>query len=101
RAAAARATGVAAAEIVPVESVHEDDHSRLTSARTLARLRPVFAPAGRLGTVTPGNACGIADGAAGVTVVTEELPRASGVPGLRVLATAAVGNGPALPGLGS
>jgi acetyl-CoA C-acetyltransferase len=101
RAAAARAEGSPDAEIVPVGAVYEDDRSRLLTGRTLARLRPAFAPAGRYGTVTPGNACGIADGAAGLTLLSEQLRRATGRPGLRVIATATVGTDPALPGLGS
>jgi acetyl-CoA C-acetyltransferase len=101
RAAAARSAGVPMGELVPVGSVLEDDRLRLPGIRTLGRLRPAFPPPGRDGTVTPGNACGIADGAAGVTLISGGLRGALGVPGLRVVATAAVGIDPALPGLGS
>jgi acetyl-CoA C-acetyltransferase len=46
--------------------------------------------------VTAGNACGINDGAAAVAVV----PGDSGLPGLRILATASAGVDPNRPGLG-
>jgi acetyl-CoA C-acetyltransferase len=98
RALAAQAAGRFAAEIVEVAGVARDDRPRpgLTVER-LARLRPAFRDGG---TVTAGNACGVNDGAAAVTLVDGETHRRLGVPGLRVLATATAGTDPSLPGLG-
>jgi acetyl-CoA C-acetyltransferase len=81
-----------------VAGVARDDRPRpgLTVER-LARLRPAFRDGG---TVTAGNACGVNDGAAAVTLVDGETHRRLGVPGLRVLATATAGTDPSLPGLG-
>lgn len=87
------------AEMVPVGGVARDERPRrgLTPA-ALARFRPAFAAHG---TVTAGNSCGINDGAAAVTVVSDQLRRALGLPGLRVLSAAVVGVDPSLPGLGA
>ncbi|PRY51328.1 acetyl-CoA C-acetyltransferase [Geodermatophilus tzadiensis] len=86
------------AEVLPVAGVSRDDRPRagLTVER-LARLRPAFRPGG---TVTAGNACGVNDGAALVTVVDAGTHRRLGVPGLRVLATATAGVDPNRPGRG-
>jgi acetyl-CoA C-acetyltransferase len=95
--AAARA-GKFGAELVPVAGTAADDRprQRLTEA-VLARLRPAFAADG---TVTAGNSCGISDGAAAVTVVSERIRAEHRLPGLRILGTAVAGVEPALPGLG-
>ena len=69
RAAAARAEGVHAEEIVAVGDLDFDEHVRETSVDKLAQLKPVFA---KDGTVTPGNASGINDGAAAVVLATAE-----------------------------
>ncbi len=69
RAAAARAEGVHAEEIVAVGALDFDEHVRETSVDKLAQLKPVFA---KDGTVTPGNASGINDGAAAVVLATAE-----------------------------
>ena len=75
RTLAARDAGLYADEIVPVEvpqrdgsiTVRDDEAPRRdTSAEALAKLKPVFDPAG---TVTAGNAPGVNDGAA-ATIVT-------------------------------
>lgn len=95
---AARDGGAFAAELVPVAGTDVDDRPRRIDAAALARLRPAFSPGG---TVTAGSSCGISDGAAAVAIVPEHLRAAAGVPGLRVVATAAVGVDPALPGLGA
>ena len=94
RAWTAQQAGTFRDEIVPVGRVTTDERPRagMTVAR-LARLRPAFRPEG---TVTAGNACGINDGAAAVAVV----PGDSGLPGLRILATASSGVDPNRPGLG-
>jgi len=84
-------------ELVPVAGLRRDERPRrgLTAA-ALARLRPAFSPDG---TVTAGNACGVNDGAAAVAVVSEEVRAACGLTGLRVVASAAVGDDPELPPL--
>ncbi|PXY04063.1 acetyl-CoA C-acyltransferase [Corynebacterium striatum] len=69
RAAAARAKGVHAEEIVAVGDLDFDEHVRETSVDKLAQLKPAFA---KDGTVTPGNASGINDGAAAVVLATAE-----------------------------
>ncbi|HEY6843374.1 MAG TPA: acetyl-CoA C-acetyltransferase [Thermoanaerobaculia bacterium] len=74
KAAAARSACRLSEEIVPVTAgknlVKEDDHIRPdTSMEGLAKLRPAFA---KDGFVTAGNASGIVDGAAIVTVTTAE-----------------------------
>ncbi len=98
RASAARAAGWFAAELVPVGGTDADDRPRAgLRPATLARFRPAFTPGG---SATAGNSCGINDGAAAVALVSESTRRAAGVPGLRVLATAAVGLDPRTPGLG-
>jgi acetyl-CoA C-acetyltransferase len=98
RAVAARTAGVFEDELVPVGGVEADDRPRanLTLA-ALSRFRPAFAAGG---TVTAGNSCGINDGAAAVAIVPEEVRAEAGLPGLRVLASAACGVDPATPGLG-
>ena len=98
RTLAAAQAGRFAAELVPVAGAVDDDRPRrgLTEA-TLRRFRPAFRTGG---TVTAGNSCGINDGAAAVALVSERVRAAAGLPGLRVLATAATGVDPAAPGLG-
>ncbi|SDC97900.1 acetyl-CoA C-acetyltransferase [Geodermatophilus telluris] len=98
RAVATRCAGGFDDELLPVGGVARDDRPRsgLTVER-LARLRPAFRPGG---TVTAGNACGVNDGAALVTVVDAATHRRLGVPGLRVLATATAGVDPDRPGRG-
>jgi acetyl-CoA C-acetyltransferase len=98
RAVAARAAGTFEDELVPVGGLSDDDRPRANlTAHTLARFRPAFADGG---TVTAGNSCGINDGAAAVAVVSEAVRARAGLPGLRILATAACGVDPATPGLG-
>ena len=98
RAWAAQENGLFDAELVPVGGLVRDERVRpgLTAER-LARLRPTFDPSG---TVTPGNATGVNDGAAAVVVVAEEVRARWNLPGLRVLECAQRGVDPALPGLG-
>lgn len=94
----ARDAGHYAEELVAVAGMTQDDRPRSgLSVQTLARFRPAFSPDG---TVTAGNSCGINDGAAAVTVVSERLRAAAGLPGLRLLGSAVVGVDPATPGLG-
>ncbi len=100
-AAATRDAGGFDAEVVALPGLARDERPRRgLDAVRLARLRPAFRPEGDGGTVTAGNACGVNDGAAAVTVVDAATHRRLDVPGLRVLATATAGVDPRLPGLG-
>mgnify|MGYP001560915463 FL=1 len=106
RAAAAQESGRFAEEIAPVfpapyrEVVSQDVGPRKTqSLEALAKLRPYFDP--RTGTVTPGNACPITDGAAAILVASAEKARALGLaPAGRIRGYAFVGLDPAHMGLG-
>ncbi len=101
RAAETRDGGGYDPEVVEVRGVTRDERPRHgLSERRLARLPPAFRPAEEGGTVTAGNACGVNDGAAVLAVVDASTHRRLGTPGLRVLATAAAGVHPGLPGLG-
>ncbi len=87
RAAAATESGHFAAEIVPVGvpqrrgdpvTVGRDEGIRTDStAESLGRLRPAFAAEG---TITPGNASQISDGAAAVVVADRAAADAAGLP---------------------
>ncbi|GEA88876.1 acetyl-CoA C-acetyltransferase [Cellulomonas cellasea] len=89
RAALAAKDGVLAEEIVPVDvpqrrgdpvRVAADEGIRPdTTAATLARLAPAFAPDG---TITAGNASPLTDGAAAVVVMSREAAEARGLPWL-------------------
>jgi len=69
------------------------------SLEALSKLRPYFDP--KNGTVTPGNSCGITDGAAAILVASEEKARAIGLkPAGRIRGSAMVGLDPARMGLG-
>ncbi|HSQ61519.1 MAG TPA: thiolase family protein [Acidobacteriota bacterium] len=106
RAAAAMEAGRLAEEIVPVFSppyetvVAEDVGPRKgQTLEALAKLRPYFG--GRAGTVTPGNACPITDGAAAILVASAEKARSLGLlPAGRIRGYAFVGLDPAHMGLG-
>lgn len=107
KAAAARASGRFADEIVPVTVkgrkgdtiVAADEALRPdTTPEVLARLRPVFDPAG---TVTAGNASGLNDGAAALVLMTAETARLRGLAPLgRIVAASVAGVDPALMGTG-
>jgi len=108
RAEQAQKAGVFTDEIVPVEIPQRkgdpivfdtDEFPRHgTTAETLAGLRPAFI---KDGTVTPGNASGINDGAAGVIVMSEARARELGLkPLARIVSFAATGVDPALMGTG-
>jgi acetyl-CoA acetyltransferase family protein len=106
-AAAARARGVLAEEIAPVEvkergkavRVDQDDHLRPeTTLEGLAALKPAF---GKDGFVTAGNASGIVDGAAALVVASrEEAQRRSLRPLARVVAWGVAGVPPEIMGIG-
>jgi len=108
KAAAAIEAGRFKDEIVPVEVPQRrkdplifdtDEHPRLSSLETLAKLPPAFKRDG--GTVTAGNASGINDSAACVVVMTEALARERGIkPLARIVSYAAGGVDPALMGTG-
>lgn len=99
RAAAAQADGRFAAEIVAVRlpgggELTTDQGPRANSTTEgLARLKPVFDPAG---TVTAGNASQLSDGAAAVVLMSEAGARERGLPVLaRLLGSSAAGVDPA------
>jgi len=108
RAVAAWESGAFAAEVVPVEvpaakgateQVERDERPRAdTSFDRLARLPPVFR---QDGTITAGNASGIADGAAALLIASAERARALGVePLARIVAYASGAVHPREMGLG-
>lgn len=107
RAGRAIAEGRFAEQIVPVEietrkgtvTVDTDEHVRadLTEA-DVAALKPVFKPGG---TVTPGNASGINDGAAAVVLASADAVEARGLtPMARILSWGHAGVAPEVMGLG-
>ena len=110
RAAAARAAGRLAEEIVPVEitppkgapvRVEHDEFIRPgTTLETLARLRPAFRTDGK-GSVTAGNSSGLNDGAAALLLASERAVKEFGLaPAARVVASAAAGVEPRIMGMG-
>ncbi|MEE9597834.1 MAG: acetyl-CoA C-acetyltransferase [Acidiferrobacterales bacterium] len=69
-----------------------------TTAEGLAKLRPAFE---KEGTVTPGNASGINDGAAAVIMMTESTAKKLGLKSMaRIVAFASAGVDPAIMGTG-
>ena len=85
RAAAAKARGAFADELVAVGKVTEDEHPRAdTTLAALSALKPAFASEG--GSVTAGNASGINDGAAMLVVCSETTAKAHGWKPLAVFA---------------
>ena len=108
RGAAAVAAGYFQEQIVPVEIAARkgtivfdtDEHVRgATTVDTLAGMKPAFKKEG--GTVTAGNASGINDGAAAVTLVAGDRVQALGVkPLARLVGYAHAGVDPAYMGIG-
>ncbi len=104
-AASAAASGKLRDEIVPVpvgrkgEQVTTDDHIRPeTSMEGLAKLKPAFA---KDGFVTAGNASGIVDGAAMLTVTSAETAKKKGKRPLgRIVSWGIAGCEPELMGIG-
>jgi acetyl-CoA C-acetyltransferase len=105
---AAQKAGRFADEIIPIEIpqkkgdplvLSRDEFPRAgVTADGLAKLKPAFA---RDGTVTPGNASGLNDGAAAVIVTSEKRARELGVePLATVKAYASAGVDPAIMGTG-
>jgi len=76
-----------------------DEHPRFDStAESLAKLPPVFAPEG---TVTAGNSSGITDGAAALVLVSEDRAQRAGVKSLaRIAGHATAGVDPRVMGIG-
>ncbi len=106
RAAHAIEAGYFDAQIVPVEVkkgretvvFDKDEHPRMTTMESLAKLRPVFKADGD---VTAGNSSGINDGAAAVVVTTASKAKELGLrPRLRMLSRAVSGVDPAIMGSG-
>lgn len=98
-AVAASASGCFDAELVPVAGVSRDERPRAgVDLPMLARFSSAFTPGG---TVTAGNSCADADGAATMAVLPAALAIASGLPALRVRAAAITAGSTALPGIGA
>ncbi|MCH4550659.1 3-oxoadipyl-CoA thiolase [Rhizobium changzhiense] len=108
KAAAAQANGRLAEEITPVVIpqrkgdpviVDKDEHPRVTTIETLAKLATPFKKEG--GTVTAGNASGVNDGAAALIVASEAAARKYGLtPIARILGGAAAAVPPRVMGIG-
>ncbi|MCI0399860.1 MAG: acetyl-CoA C-acetyltransferase [Gammaproteobacteria bacterium] len=108
KAEAAQKAGRFKDEIIPVEIpqkkgdpiiVDTDEFPRHgTTQENLAKLRPAF---DKTGTITPGNASGINDGAAAVIVTTEKKAKKLGLkPLARIAAYASAAVDPAIMGTG-
>ncbi|HMN07777.1 MAG TPA: 3-oxoadipyl-CoA thiolase [Gemmatimonadaceae bacterium] len=111
KAAAARASGRLASEIVAVPvpgakkgttvEVSADEFLRPdTTLEGLARLRPAFRTDGK-GSVTAGNSSGINDGACALMIASEPALKQEGLaPLARIVASAAAGVEPRIMGIG-
>ncbi len=106
RAALAIAEGRFVDQIVPVqlrkrrETVDfvQDEHPKATTAEALAGLRPAFQ---KDGSVTAGNASGLNDGAAAITLARADAAEKAGLtPAFRVLGYAHAGVRPQVMGIG-
>ena len=89
----------AGGDVIPAHTVTQDDGPRAgTTVETLSKLRPAFRPDG---SVTPGNACPLNDGAAAVLVMSEEKARERGLkPRARIVASSVEAIRPEIMGLG-
>ena len=107
KASAAQKNGRLAKEIVPVTIaakkgdpviVDRDEHPRETSMEALAKLKGVVRPDG---TVTPGNASGVNDGACALILASEAAAKRHGLtPLARVVGVATAGCAPRIMGIG-
>jgi len=106
RAAAAIADGRFTDQIVPVQvrvkrdmvDFATDEHPKVTTAEGLATLRPAFQ---KDGSVTAGNASGLNDGAAAITLARADAADKAGLtPKFRVLGYAHAGVRPEVMGIG-
>ena len=78
--------------------VSRDEHPRATTLESLAKLKGVVRPDG---TVTPGNASGVNDGAAATLIASEVAARKHGLtPRARIVASAVAGVAPRIMGIG-
>jgi 3-oxoadipyl-CoA thiolase len=108
RAAAAQGNGRLAREITPVSIaqkkgepilVEKDEHPRVTTIESLAKLGTPFRKEG--GTVTAGNASGVNDGAAALIIASQAAAKKYGLtPIARILGGATVGVPPRVMGIG-
>jgi 3-oxoadipyl-CoA thiolase len=107
KASAAQKNGRLAKEIAPVTIaakkgepviVDRDEHPRETSMEALAKLKGVVRPDG---TVTPGNASGVNDGACALILASEAAAKRHGLtPLVRVVGIATAGCAPRIMGVG-
>ena len=107
KAAAAQASGVLADEICPVIipqkkgdsiTVMNDEHPRVTSVETLAKLKGVVKVDG---TITAGNASGVNDGACALLLADEARSKEYGLtPRARIMGMATAGVAPRVMGIG-
>ena len=107
KASAAQKNGRLAQEIVPVTLaakkgdpviVERDEHPRETSLEALGKLKGVVKPDG---TVTPGNASGVNDGACALILADEASAKRHGLtPLARVVGVATAGCAPRIMGIG-
>lgn len=107
KAAAAQENGRLAKEIVAVQVpqrkgdpvvVERDEHPRATSIEALSRLRGVVREDG---TVTPGNASGVNDGACALIIASEEAAKKYDLkPMARFIGIATAGCAPRIMGIG-
>jgi acetyl-CoA acyltransferase len=107
KAAAAQAAGWLAQEIVPVDIAQkkgdaivfsQDEHLRLSSLETLAKLKGVVRPDG---SVTAGNASGVNDGACALLLANEATAARNGLaPRARIVGMATAGVAPRVMGIG-
>ena len=107
KASAAQKNGRLAKEIVPVTIpakkgdpvvVDRDEHPRETSMEALGKLKGVVKSDG---TVTPGNASGVNDGACALILASEAAAKRHGlVPLARVIGSAVAGCAPRIMGIG-
>ena len=106
RAAKAIAEGYFKDQIVPVDvrvkrdtvAFDTDEHPKASTTESLAKLRPVFE---KDGSVTAGNASGLNDGAAAITLARADAAEQAGLsPAFRVLGYAHAGVRPEVMGIG-
>ncbi len=107
RAARAQQDGTLAAEIVPVQLAQKkgdpivfalDEHPRLSSLETLAKLKGVVRPDG---SVTAANASGVNDGACALLLASADAAARHGLtPKARIVGMATAGVAPRIMGMG-
>ncbi len=103
----AQKNGALKEEIIPVKIpqrkadpliVDKDEHPRLTSIEKLSTLKPVVSAEG---TITPGNASGVNDGAAALIIASENAVKKHNLqPKARILGMEVAGVAPRVMGMG-